>query len=120
MRGGGYCQDVLVCLGGKAHHEVELDATPAVLEGVSRSALEVLLGHVLVDDITQTLGARLGRKGEAAALGARGGVCHVNAKRVKALRGNRDADATTREALVELVQHGCALRVVRCRERREG
>ena len=94
MSCSGYHQDVIVRLGGKPHHEVELDATPTVLEGVSRSALEVFLGHVLVDDVAQALGACLGRKGEAAALGARGGVRHVNAKRVETLRGNGDADAT--------------------------
>ena len=120
VRGGRYRQDVLVGLGGKAHHEVELDAAPPMLEGVSRRALEVFLSHVLVDHVAEALGAGLRGKGETAALGTRGGVCHVHPKGVEALRGDGHADASAGEPLVKLVQHGGALRVVGGRKRREG
>ena len=114
-----YGQDVLVRLGGQSHHEVELELAPAVLEGVSRRRLEVLLGDVLVDDIPQTLRARLRSEGEAAPPRARDGAGHLDAERVEALRGNRDADSLRGELAVETVEDLLALGVVGRRERRE-
>ena len=58
--------DVLVGLGRQADHEIQLHLGPAVVEGDRNGPLELVLQHVLVDDIAQALRAGFRRKGEAA------------------------------------------------------
>ena len=60
--------DILVALAGKAHHKVELHAVPTSLEGRLGRTVQVLLGHVLVDDVAHALTAGFGGKRQAALL----------------------------------------------------
>ena len=50
LGGIGNAFDVFQCFGGQAHHKVELHAVPAGLEGRLGRTVQVLLGHVLVND----------------------------------------------------------------------
>ena len=78
--------DVLIALTGKAHHKVELHAVPAGLEGRLGRTVQVLLGHVLVNDVAHALAAGLGRERQAALLLAGNRLGHIHAKRIQALR----------------------------------
>ena len=101
----GDSHDVLIALAGKAHHEVELHAVPAGLEGCLGRTVQVLLGHVLVDDVAHTLAARLGRERQAALLFASDRLGHIHAKRIQALRRNRHANTRILQATVEPAEH---------------
>ena len=109
--------DVLVALAGKAHHEVELHAVPAGLEGCLGRTVQVLLGHVLVDDVAHTLAARLGRERQAALLFASDRLGHIHAKRIQALRRNRHANTRILQATVEPAEHVANAGVVGRRKR---
>ena len=63
----GDLEHVLVGLGGQPAHEVELDLSPARPVRGGDGADEVVLGHHLVDDLADALGAALGREGETGA-----------------------------------------------------
>ena len=109
--------DVLVALAGKAHHEVELHTVPAGLEGCLGRAIQVLLGHILVDDVAHTLAARLGRERQAALLFAGDRLGHINAKRIQALRRNGHANARVLQTAVEPTEHVADAGVVGRRKR---
>ena len=113
----GDSHDVLVALAGKAHHEVELHAVPAGLEGRLGRAIQVLLGHVLVDDIAHTLAARLGRERQAALLFAGDRLGHINAKRIQALRRNGHANARVLQTTIKPTEHVADTGVVGRRKR---
>jgi hypothetical protein len=49
---------------GQADHEVQLDAVPASLESCLHHLFEILIRHVLVNHVAQTLGSRFWSKGE--------------------------------------------------------
>ena len=115
----GDSDDVLIGLPRQTHHEVQLDTAPTGLERGARGALEVLLGHVLVDDVAHALAAGLGRKGEAALLLPRHGGGHVHTKGVEALRRNGDGDAGVAQSLVEAIEHLSAFGVIGGGERVE-
>ena len=51
-------------LGGQTDHEVELHVVPLAAEHAPRALEDVLLAHVLVDDVAHPLRAGLGREGE--------------------------------------------------------
>ena len=97
--------DVLVALAGKAHHKVELHAVPAGLEGRLGRTVQVLLGHVLVNDVAHALAAGLGRERQAALLFAGDRLSHIHAKRIQALRRNRHANTRILQATVEPAEH---------------
>lgn len=60
----GDAVQVFCGLGGQTDHEVELKAVPAGLKGGLYHILQVLIRHVFVDHIPQTLRPRLWGKGE--------------------------------------------------------
>ena len=97
--------DVLVALAGKAHHKVELHAVPAGLEGRLGRTVQVLLGHVLVNDVAHALTAGLGRERQAALLFAGDRLGHIHAKRIQALRRNGHANTRILQATVEPAEH---------------
>ena len=97
--------DVLIALAGKAHHKVELHAVPAGLEGRLGRTVQVLLGHVLVNDVAHALAAGLGRERQAALLFAGDRLGHIHAKRIQALRRNRHAYTRILQATVEPAEH---------------
>ena len=66
LSGLGDALDVLHRLGGKAHHEVELDGGVAVGKGQRAGLFDFVPGDVLIDDVAQALGAGLSGKGQAA------------------------------------------------------
>ena len=66
LGGLGDALDVLHRLGGKAHHEVELDGGVAVGKGQRAGLFDLVPGDVLIDDVAQALGAGLSGKGQAA------------------------------------------------------
>ena len=67
----GDAQHVLVGLRGQAQHEIQLHGAVTAGKGGVAALEQVVQGHIFINDITQTLGARLGGEGEAgfAALG---------------------------------------------------
>ena len=76
MRDGGYGQDVVHGLAGQPDHEVELDGTPAAIEGQLGAPSDLLVADSLVDGVAQPLRPRLRRKGEATATSARRDCVH--------------------------------------------
>ena len=60
-------QDVLIGLRRQPAHEVELHLPPSRAVSGRDGADEVLLGHLLVDDLAHPLASALGREGEATA-----------------------------------------------------
>ena len=62
----GNAGQVFIGFRRQAHHEVELDRGPAVLEGIFTGCQQIFFGDALVDDVAQALGPRFGRKGQAA------------------------------------------------------
>ena len=97
--------DILVALAGKAHHKVELHAVPTSLEGRLGRTVQVLLGHVLVDDVAHALTAGFGGKRQAALLFAGDRLGHIHAKRIQALRGNGHANARIFQTAVKATEH---------------
>lgn len=111
--------DILIALAGKAHHEVELHAVPTSLEGRLGRTVQVLLGHILVDDVAHALTAGFGGKRQAALLFASDRLGHIHAKRIQALRGNGYANTRILQAAVEPAEHIADAGVVGGRKRGE-
>ena len=109
--------DILVALTGKTHHEIELHAVPAGLEGRLGRAVKVLLGHVLVDDVAHALATGLGGKRQAALLFAGDRLGHIHAKRIQALRGNGYANARIFQAAVKATEYIADAGVISGRKR---
>ena len=107
-----YGHHVVIGLSGQTHHEVELHAVPSLEVGGAGGAVEVLLGHVLVDDVAHALASGFGREGQTALLLARHLERHVDAEGVEALGGDAHRDARVLQAAVEATQDGATAGVV--------
>jgi hypothetical protein len=80
-------------LGGKAHHEVELDQAPAEFEGAAALGQEIGLGDPLVDDPPEPFGAGLRRQGQAGLADLAEFGEHPVAQGADAQTGEGDPDA---------------------------
>ena len=60
----GNADNIFIGFRRQAHHKVELNLFPALLEGRSAGIHKVFFRNALVDDIAQTLRACFGRKGQ--------------------------------------------------------
>ena len=65
--------DIVVCLGGVADHEVELQLRKAKLLGQADGGHHLVFGLRFVDHVAQTLAAGFGRNGEVMCAGLRPG-----------------------------------------------
>ena len=57
-------EDILIGLGRKSDHEIELNAVPAGTEGIVHSSEQVILVDAFIYDVAQPLRSRFGCKGE--------------------------------------------------------
>ena len=113
LSGLGDALDVLHRLGGKAHHEVELDGGVAVGKGQRAGLFDFVPGDVLIDDVAQALGPGLSGKGQAALAHLGGFFNEALGEVVHSQRGQRQADVLFRRPLVQIVQQLFELAVVR-------
>ena len=74
------------------HHEVQLDAAPAVLKRIARGLQQVLVGHHLAHRVAQPLAAGLRRERHARLLARRAEQRRIHAERIHPCARQRDAD----------------------------
>ena len=84
---------IRVGLGRQTHHKVQLDVVPAALKGIGARREQIFFCDIFVDDIAQTLTARLRRKGQAALAHLLHALHQLHAEGVCAQRRQRQADA---------------------------
>ncbi len=112
-------QHILVTLARQADQEVELHPLPARAERRPHRRQQVLLGHVLVDDVAHPLRARLGCQRQPAFAHTLQTMRQRNAEGVHAQRRQADRHSPVREALVQAVDELPDLRVVRAVQRQQ-
>ncbi len=105
--------DIFVGLRGQANHEIQLATAPTRFDSCVKRPEQVLLGHILVDHVAQTLRAGLRGKGKAAFFRTRDQVGHLYAKGIETLGRNGHADAATRACVIDTRQDVKDLGVVR-------
>ena len=115
----GNAEHVLVRLGRKSQHEVELDRAVAAGKGAAARGQQVLLGEILVDGVAQALRAGLGREGQAALAHLLQAAHDVHGKVVRAQRRQREAHAARLAVFQQPVAHLVERAVVAARERQE-
>ena len=109
----GNAEHILVRLGRKSQHEVELDRAVAAGKGAAAGGQQVLLGEILVDGVAQALRAGLGRKGQAGLSSLLQSLHERHGEVVGAQARQRQADMLLGCPLVQIIQQLFQLSVVR-------
>ena len=99
----GNAGQVFVRFRRQAHHKVELDRRPAVLESVFTSCQQIFFGNALVDDVAQALGSCFRREGQAALADLLDFLGNVDRKAVDPQRRQTDTDFLALELIQELI-----------------
>ena len=106
----GDAQQILVGLGGQAHHKVQLHAVVAGGKGHPAGFQQVFLPQVFVDDVPQALRTRFGSEGQAAFPHLLDALRQVQVKGVGAHGGQRQVDVhglqSAHQALAQRLQVG--------------
>ena len=89
---GGNALDILIGLGRQAVHKIQLYVGLAPLKGHVHRAHEILLAHVFVDDVAQSLGTCLGGEGERRGTHRGNAVHQLLVEAIHAERRQRQAD----------------------------
>ena len=101
----------------QAHHKVELDLLPALLEGRSAGVHQIFLGNALVDDIAQALCTRFGSKGQAGFSDLLHLMCQINREAVNAQRRQGEAHFFVLKAQHQIIHQTAQTGIIRRRQR---
>ncbi len=113
-------QDVLVGFGGQTDHKIELDRLPAGLKGGGSRVEQILVGHPLIDDVAQPLGASFRGKRQPCFSHPLDFFRQLDAEVVDAQRGKPNRDTLTAEVFVQTVNDFVDVAVVGTVQRGQG
>ena len=91
---GSNAHDILIGLGRKAVHEVKLNVALATTEGDANGTHQVLLGNILIDNVTKTLCACLGCEGNTTGSYRRNLLHQLLGEAVDTKRRKREANVS--------------------------